>query len=117
MIEGPQRRLRGAIVGYGFIASSGHLPAYLEARDRFEIVAVADVCPARCALARQALPEARVYKDLASLLLGEHGKIDFVDIATPPSEHARIARAALARGHHVFCEKPVAVTPEEMRAM
>jgi predicted dehydrogenase len=93
------------------------VPAYTQVRDRFEIVAVADISPARRAAAHAALPNARIYDDHASLLLAEHGNIDFVDIATPPGEHARIARAALARGHHVFCEKPVATSPEDMRAM
>jgi predicted dehydrogenase len=113
----PGQRLRGAIVGYGFISANGHVPAYAEAKDRFDIVAVADVCPARRELAKNALPHARIYEDHASLLLGEHGRIDFVDITTPPSEHARIARAALARGLHVLCEKPVATSTEDMRAM
>ena len=43
---------RGAIIGFGFIAEKGHLPAYLARRD-FQIVAVADVCAARRELARQ----------------------------------------------------------------
>ena len=44
------RNLRGAIVGYGFIAEKGHAPAY-RATERaglgLEIVAIADGCPAR----------------------------------------------------------------------
>jgi predicted dehydrogenase len=112
-----RRRLRGAIVGYGFIAAGGHVPAYAAASEDLEIVAVADTCAARRERARAVLPRARIYEDHASLLLREAGRLDFVDIATPPSEHARIARAALARGLHVFCEKPVATTPEDARAM
>jgi predicted dehydrogenase len=110
-------RLRGAIVGYGFISAAGHVPAYAAASEDFEIVAVADTCSARRTRARMDLPNARVYEDHASLLLAESGRIDFVDVTTPPSEHARIARAALARGLHVLCEKPVATTPDDLRAM
>ena len=38
--------LKGAIVGFGFIAGKGHHPAYLARKD-VEIVAVADVSKAR----------------------------------------------------------------------
>ena len=44
------RNLRGAIVGYGFIAEKGHAPAYRATEKAglgLEIVAIADGCPAR----------------------------------------------------------------------
>ncbi|WP_435832476.1 Gfo/Idh/MocA family protein [Micromonospora parva] len=43
--------------------------------------------------------------------------IDVVDICTPGDSHAEIALAALAAGKHVLCEKPLANTVEEARAM
>jgi predicted dehydrogenase len=114
----PHRPLRGAIVGYGFIAERGHLPAYaLEGAGRFEIVAVADPCAARRDRARAALPAARIYDDHLALLEAERGRIDFVDISTPPCVHAGVARDALSRGVHVLCEKPLATTAEDARAM
>src|SRR5947209_8090688 len=103
------RPLSGACIGYGFIASKGHLPAYAafpEGRAPLRIVAVADVCPARRAQALADLPGVRVYESHAELLEKEAGRIDFVDITTPPSAHAEIAHAALDRGLHVLCEKP-----------
>jgi predicted dehydrogenase len=103
---------RGAIVGFGFIAEKGHLPAYLARRD-FAIEAVADVCPMRREVVKRLLPNARIYADAQSLLTNEAGGIDFVDIATPPRDHAAIACAALARGLHVLCEKPLATSIRE----
>ncbi|HUK63367.1 MAG TPA: Gfo/Idh/MocA family oxidoreductase, partial [Dongiaceae bacterium] len=44
-------------------------------------------------------------------------RLDFVDIATPPSDHAEVAHAALDRGLHVLCEKPLATSIDEARAM
>ena len=38
-------KLRGAVIGYGFISGKGHVPAYL-VRGDVEIVAIADIFPA-----------------------------------------------------------------------
>jgi predicted dehydrogenase len=43
--------------------------------------------------------------------------IDIVDVATPNDTHREIAVAALEAGKHVICEKPLARTAEEARAM
>jgi predicted dehydrogenase len=43
--------------------------------------------------------------------------IDLVDISTPNYMHAEQALAALAAGKHVACEKPLAATLKEARAM
>ncbi|MDH7570944.1 MAG: Gfo/Idh/MocA family oxidoreductase [Armatimonadota bacterium] len=43
--------------------------------------------------------------------------IDLVDIVTGNTSHAEIAIAAAKAGKHVFCEKPLAMTVEEARAM
>ena len=43
--------------------------------------------------------------------------IDVVDICTPNNVHAEIAIAAAAAGKHIICEKPLARTVDEARAM
>ncbi len=100
--------LKGAMVGFGFIAGKGHHPAYLARKD-VEIAAVADVSPARLEAARAVAPEARLYSTWQELLEKETG-LDFVDVCTPPDAHAEIALAALRRGAHVLCEKPLTTT-------
>jgi predicted dehydrogenase len=113
-----QRTLRGAVIGYGFIAEKGHVPAYaLPGPTHFDIVAVAEICPARREKAQAALPGARIYETHQQLLAAERGRIDFVDVATPPCDHAQIARDALSQGLHVLCEKPLATTGADARAM
>src|SRR3954466_2903103 len=111
------RPLQGALIGFGFIAERGPVPAYLPSPDRLEIVAVADVCAARRERARQVLPKARIYSDTKTLLAAEARQIDFVDIATPPCDHAAIAHAAFEHGLHVFCEKPIATSAADARSM
>ena len=94
------------------------MPAYRAAgATEFPIVAVADTCPQRREKARAALPHARIYATHAELLEAERGRIDFVDVATPPCDHARVAADALLRGLHVLCEKPLATRPEDARAL
>jgi predicted dehydrogenase len=107
--------LQGAIAGFGFISGKGHQPAYQQ-RDDVQIVAVADVCPARLEAARAALPKARLYPDHRELLRAEKD-LDFIDISTPPNAHAEIALAALGRGLHVLCEKPLTTTLAEARSL
>jgi predicted dehydrogenase len=43
--------------------------------------------------------------------------VDIVDVCTPGNSHAEISIAALQAGKHVLCEKPLANTVEEARAM
>ncbi|WP_313480238.1 Gfo/Idh/MocA family oxidoreductase [Microbacterium sp.] len=43
--------------------------------------------------------------------------VDVVDIISPTSTHLEIARAAFARGRHVVCEKPLAASAADARAL
>ena len=57
----------------------------------------------------------RAYSDYRQLL--EREDVDAVMIATPDHTHAVIAMAALKRGKHVYCEKPLAWSLDEARRM
>lgn len=118
--EASQGVLRGAVIGYGFISSKGHLPAYLERAKKsgdVKIVAVADICEGRRNQAQENLPGVRVYSDYQALLSAEAAHLDFVDISTPPCDHAAIAHAALDKGLHVLCEKPLTTTLEDAKSL
>jgi predicted dehydrogenase len=115
------QKLRGALIGYGFIMEKGHAAGYrqraADGASDVEIVAISDISPQRREQAQAAWPDARIYEDARALMDAEAGRIDFVDIATPPSDHAAIAIDALGRGLHVLCEKPLAASIDEARAM
>jgi len=113
-------KLTGAIIGYGFISSYGHLPAYLQRatqQDDVEIIAIADICEARRVQAALDLPKARIYENYLSLLKAEAANLDFVDISAPPCEHSRIAHAAFDSGLNVLCEKPLTTTTLEAQKL
>ncbi len=57
----------------------------------------------------------RTYANWQGLIAGERGKIDFLTICTPNDSHYAIAKAALAAGMDVMCEKPLALSLEEAR--
>ncbi len=106
--------LRGAIVGFGNAAIYAHLPAW-QVSEHFTIEAIVEPDPQRAQMARRLLPEARVYATVNALL--NNGRLDFVDICTPPCHHVDLVMAACQSKLHVFCEKPLAASLESLRAM
>jgi D-apiose dehydrogenase len=105
--------LRGGLIGCGWFARN-HLYAWREVRGA-EIVAVCDVDPgrARAAAAEHDVPAA--YTD-PEVMLAE-AELDFVDIVTPPATHRELVELAARHGRHVICQKPLAPTLEDARAM
>src|SRR2546425_5315644 len=103
--------LRGAIIGLGNVALGVHLPGWARRQD-VEIVAVTDVARARRPAAEAQLPTARWHDSAEELLARE--RLDFIDICTPPSSHALLIAAALERGLHVLCEKPLVRSLDEL---
>jgi predicted dehydrogenase len=64
----------------------------------------------------------RAYGDWQKMLAGERDRtgtdrLDLVTVATPNATHFEIARAFLAAGFHVLCEKPMTMTVEEGEAI
>ncbi|MGH7353094.1 MAG: Gfo/Idh/MocA family protein [Candidatus Rokuibacteriota bacterium] len=106
--------LRGALLGFGNVAAHAHLPGW-RGRPDVDLVAAMDARADRRAVCARLLPGARWYASAEALLGAED--LDFVDICTPPSSHAPLIRAALERGCHVLCEKPLVGSPAELAAV
>jgi predicted dehydrogenase len=94
--------MNGVLVGFGEVARNGHWPAYEASRDA-RIVAVVDRLAERRALAESVIPGVRTFETLEAIT----GPIDFADVCTPPALHQEPTLAALDRGWHVLCEKPL----------
>ncbi len=109
------KKLVVGIIGCGGIANSKHLPS-IKANGNFEIVAFCDLVLERAekAKAEYGTEDARVYTDYEELL---KEKLDAVYVLTPNIAHAPITIAALKSDKHVLCEKPMATTYADAKAM
>ena len=76
------------------------------------IVAICDVDANHAANAAKLFPDAKVYSDFRKMLDAQKD-IDAVMVATPDHNHAVVTMAALKRGKHVFCQKPLAHSVHE----
>lgn len=106
-------RLRGALIGCGFV-SEHHLAAW-RLQAEAELVAVCDVRPDRLARAASLAPGARHYADAAAMLDSE--RPDFVEICTRPDSHRPLVELAAGRGAHVLCQKPASPDRDDLLAM
>lgn len=115
-----------AVVGLGFMGVT-HLRAYLEN----PLARVAAVCGVNRLPVNGVLqgvtgnikksddirlgPDVKVFRRIEELLADP--KIDLVDICTPTPLHSEQVILALEAGKHVVCEKPLARTSAEARAV
>ncbi len=111
-----KKRFRVGIIGCGGIANGKHMPS-IKAIDRADMVAFCDLIEERAVKAAKeyGTPDAKVYTDYRELLKDE--SIEVVHVCTPNRMHAEISIAALDAGKHVMCEKPMAKTAADARAM
>lgn len=62
-------------------------------------------------------PKAKRYDDWRVMLQEEDKNIDAVVVASTNHTHASVSLAAMKHGKHVYCEKPLSHSVEEVRAM
>jgi predicted dehydrogenase len=110
------KKIRVGIVGCGFIANGKHL-ASMARRDDIEVVAFCDLIVEKAQAAAQKFgtSDALVCVDYHDVMA--RTDIDVIHVCTPNSSHAEISIAALESGKHVMCEKPMAKTAAEAKAM
>jgi len=81
------------------------------------IVALCDVDEKYAAKEFAKYPDAKRFTDYREMFDRLGKEIDGVVIGTPDHTHAIIAMEAIRRGKHVYCEKPLAHTVHEVRAL
>ena len=114
--QSPNEKLSFACIGMGG-QMRGYLVPELNKLDQ-TVVAICDVDQRQLDSALQVneLKQARPYRDYRDLLDKESG-VDAVIIGTPDHWHVPICEAALKAGKHVYCEKPLAHSVAECRAL
>ena len=115
-----RKNLNIGLVGYGFMGRT-HSNAFLQA-PRFFDVPYQPVLKAVCARnveRAKSFAENWGYQSVETdwRALIERSDIDLIDIASPNDTHAEIAIAAAKAGKMVLCEKPLARTAAEGKAM
>lgn len=109
------KKLKVGIIGTGGIVRFAHLnPGWLAVPD-VEIVAACDVNETAARKLAEDFKIPHVFTDFREMLKME--EIDAVDICTPNKVHPPAVIAALEAGKHVLCEKPLAVSTDEILQM
>lgn len=103
------KRIKYAVVGTGRI-SKKHFTA-LESNDNSTLMGVYDTNPEKAATAAME-QDCINYQSLNNLLSDE--MVDVVSICTPHSSHIELAKQALLHEKKVLCEKPLAMSSEEL---
>jgi predicted dehydrogenase len=107
----PNDRLRLAVIGCG----GKGLSDMQECAKTHDIVALCDVDHGKAKQARSEQPKAAFHEDWRDLLDVE--KLDAVVVSTPDHTHAGPALTAMAKGLHVFVQKPLTHTVHEARLL
>jgi len=108
------RKIRYAVVGLGHIAQVAVLPAFKNSKNSELVAIVSGESVKRDRLGKKyRLKQVYSYEDYDRAL----SEVDAVYIAVPNHLHREYAVRAAKAGVHVLCEKPMAVTEEECKAM
>lgn len=107
--------IKVCIIGSGMIANKAHIPAYLENKDDYSVVAV---CDYNIDAAKQTAENFGIgaYYSSADEMLKNHNP-DLVSVCTPNLSHKDFVKLALLSGANVLCEKPLATTYEDAKEL
>jgi predicted dehydrogenase len=112
MIRNP-KRIRSAVIGTGFMGRV-HLEA-LRRTPNVDVVTIAGTTLEKAKALGAGYGIVNVTDDWREIMTDPD--IDAVHITTPNASHFPIAEAAFQAGKHVLCEKPLALSVSEARAL
>ena len=108
-----EKCLRVALLGCGF-ASEFHLKSWRMVPGA-EVVALCDPDPAKRQARAREFGVKRTFESIAALL--QDIEVDAYDVATPPETHREVAEQLVRAAKPVLCQKPLAMTLEDARAI
>jgi len=106
----PGNKLNIALIGVW-----GRGTAHYNTLLKENVVALCDVNDNRTKEALEIFPKAKTYWDWRQML--DQKDVEAVMICTADHHHAFIANWAMNRGMHVYCEKPMGISVEEVRTL
>jgi len=111
-----EKTVKVGIIGCGGIANGKHMTSLAKIAE-VKMVAFCDIIEERAEKAAKdfGMEDAKVYADYKELL--KDSSIDVVHVCTPNRSHGFISIDAMEAGKHVMCEKPMAKTYEDAKAM
>jgi predicted dehydrogenase len=101
------------VIGYGYWGPN--LVRNFANSESSRVVGVSDLDPAKLAVSKRLHSDILTTSNFLDLL--QNPQIDAVAIATPVHTHYDLALAALKAGKHVFVEKPLAPTSDQVRRL
>ena len=102
--------MKVGIIGIGAIAQL-HIPALLNAEQ--DIIALCDIKIDRCIKANERFEiNAKPYADYREMI--EKEELDVIHVCTPHHLHAEMICSALNNNINVLCEKPIAISYEQL---
>jgi predicted dehydrogenase len=108
----PSEKLNIACIGAG-----GRGGANINGVRSENIIAFVDVDQRRARDNISKYPDVKVYTDFRRMYDEQEKNIDAVVVSTPDHTHAVAVMGAIRRGKHVYCEKPLAHSVGEIRAL
>lgn len=115
------KKLKVGLIGAGFMGKA-HVVAYSNMPKFFWPAPAVPVLKTICDINPEIAEDAKDRFGFEEFCTDWHDiindpEIDIVSVCTPNDSHAEISIAALKAGKHVLCEKPIAATPEDSKAM
>lgn len=108
----PNGKIGVAVIGAGNFARAMHLPNLKGLSSQYQLIAIADVNGVNAKNTAAQFGVAYATTSYDDILADEN--VHLVMICTRHHLHAAQTLAALQAGKHVFVEKPLALTPEEL---
>lgn len=105
------KTIKVGLVGLGRLGFS-HAKNIVQKVPQMELAAVCSVVPEELERAKSAFNTPNLYSDYNEMLANKD--LDAIMIASPSGFHCQQIQEAITAGFHVFCEKPIGLTEDEI---
>jgi len=113
-----KEKLGIALVGLGYYSTDLLSPALQQTKNCY-LAGIVTGTPAKAEAwkAKYNIPDKNIYNYESFDKIANNDDIDVIYVVLPPSMHKEYVIRAANAGKHVFCEKPMAITAVECKAM